>query len=54
METLNRRRGKEERWGSQGRVGGLDNQSFDSWGEEIGGKGDYSTWDSKMSFNYKL
>ena len=52
MDSLKRRR-KEDSWRSHSMTGGVDNDSFDSWGEEQGG-GDYGTWESKMEVNYKL
>ena len=54
VETLNRRRKKEERWRSNSLADGVDNGCFDSWGDEQEGAGDYGTWESKMSFNYRL
>ena len=54
VDTLNRRRRKEDSWRSHSLAAGYDNDSFDSWGEKEEGVGDYGTWDSESSVNYKL
>ena len=51
MDTINRRRGKEDSWRANSLTAGYDNDCFDSWGEE---GGDYGTWESERQVDYKL
>jgi hypothetical protein len=53
LDTINRRRRKEDSWRSNSLTAGYDNECFDSWGEEVGG-GEYGTWESERPVNYKL
>ena len=54
VDTINRRRRrKDDSWRSHSLAGGYDNDSFDSWVEREG-EGEFGTWGSERSVNYKL